>query len=61
MIQTTVIEAIAEQLFLAEKEKKSVEKFVDRYPELDEALAYTVQDRLIELKCEAEESAVSWA
>ncbi|MBB6444270.1 2-keto-4-pentenoate hydratase [Bacillus benzoevorans] len=56
MIKTAAIEEIAKQLFSAEKEKKSVEKFFDRYPELDEALAYQVQDRLVEMKCEAEKT-----
>jgi 2-oxo-3-hexenedioate decarboxylase len=56
MIKTNAIEEIAAKLFLAEKEKKAVSKFVDDYPELDEALAYTIQDRLIEMKCEAEKT-----
>ena len=54
MIKTNVIDQIAYELYQAEKEKTSVNKFVDRFPELDEALAYKVQDRLIELKCKEE-------
>ena len=54
MIKTTIIDQIAHELYQAEKEKTSVNKFVERFPELDEALAYQVQDRLIEIKCEAE-------
>ncbi|OLO26682.1 4-oxalocrotonate decarboxylase [Alkalihalophilus pseudofirmus] len=49
-----VIDQIASELFEAEKNKTSVNKFVDRFPELDEALAYQVQEKLVELKCEAE-------
>ena len=40
MIQTTIIDQIAHELYQAEKEKTSVNKFVERFPELDEALAY---------------------
>ncbi|RID88428.1 4-oxalocrotonate decarboxylase [Peribacillus asahii] len=54
MIQTAIIDQIADELYRAEKEKTSVNKFVERFPKLDEALAYKVQDRLIELKCEVE-------
>ena len=36
------------------KKKSSVDKFVERFPELDEALAYKVQERLIEIKCKEE-------
>jgi 2-oxo-3-hexenedioate decarboxylase len=54
LIKTNTIDQIAYELYQAEKEKRSVEKFVDKYPELDEALAYKVQDRLIELKCKEE-------
>ena len=54
MIKTDVIDQIAFELYEAEKQKKSVNKFVEAYPELDEALAYQVQERLIEIKCKEE-------
>lgn len=54
MINTSVVDQIAYELYLSEKEKRSIEKFVEKYPELDEALAYKVQDRLIEIKCKEE-------
>ncbi|SDN46683.1 2-keto-4-pentenoate hydratase [Bacillus sp. OK048] len=54
MIKTDVIDQIAFELYEAEKQKKSVNKFVEAYPELDEALAYQVQERLIEMKCKEE-------
>jgi 2-oxo-3-hexenedioate decarboxylase len=54
MIKTDVIDQIAFELYEAERQKKSVKKFVDAYPELDEALAYQVQERLIEIKCKEE-------
>lgn len=54
MIKTNMIDQIAYELLRAEKRKKAVSKFVDQYPELDEALAYEVQERLIEMKCKEE-------
>lgn len=54
MIKTNVIDQIAYELYRAEKEKCSVGKFVDRFPELDETLAYQIQDRLIDMKCKEE-------
>ncbi|WHY69643.1 fumarylacetoacetate hydrolase family protein [Neobacillus sp. SuZ13] len=56
MIKTDVIDQIAFELYNAEKQKKSVNKFVDVYPELDEGLAYQVQERLIEMKCREEQT-----
>ena len=54
MIKTDVIDQIAYELYQGRKKKKSVNKFVERFPELDEALAYQVQERLIEMKCKEE-------
>lgn len=54
MLKTDVVDVIANELFKAEKHGYSVDKFVDQYPELDEALAYRVQERLIEIKCKEE-------
>ncbi|WP_087974913.1 2-keto-4-pentenoate hydratase [Oceanobacillus rekensis] len=61
MIKTDVVDVIAKDLFDAEKNKTAVDKFVDKYPELDEALAYQIQDRLVEMK-EKEENTkrVGW-
>lgn len=56
MIKTDVIDQIAFELYNAEKQKKSVNRFVDVYPELDEGLAYQVQERLIEMKCREEQT-----
>lgn len=61
MIKTEVVDVIARELFEAEKNKTSVDQFVKKYPELDEALAYKVQDRLVEMKKEAENTVqVGW-
>lgn len=56
MTKTKIIEEIASKLFAAEKEKHSVSRFVDQYPALDEVLAYQVQERLVDMKCEAEQT-----
>lgn len=58
MLKTNVVDVIAYELFQAEKEKQSVKRFVDRFPELDEALAYKVQERLIEIKCKEENAKI---
>ncbi|WP_156291364.1 2-keto-4-pentenoate hydratase [Oceanobacillus salinisoli] len=61
MIKTDVVDVIAKELYDAEKNKTAVDKFVDQYPELDEALAYQIQDRLVEMKEEAEQTKrVGW-
>ncbi|KZE37776.1 4-oxalocrotonate decarboxylase [Bhargavaea cecembensis] len=61
MIKTDAVDDIAQELFKAEKNKTAVDKFVDRYPELDEAMAYQVQDRLVAMKVEAENTKqVGW-
>ncbi|SFD42520.1 2-oxo-3-hexenedioate decarboxylase [Lentibacillus persicus] len=61
MIKTDVVEAIASDLLNAEKSGTATNKFVDKYPELDETLAYQVQDKLVEMK-ETEEKTkrVGW-
>lgn len=56
MIKTDVITQIATELYLAEKHTTPVQRFVDRFPELDEALAYQVQEALIEIKCKEEQT-----
>lgn len=56
MIKTDVIDVIAHELYQAELKKYSVDKFVDKYPELDEAMAYKVQERLIGVKCKEEQT-----
>jgi 2-oxo-3-hexenedioate decarboxylase len=61
MIKTDVVDGIAIDLFEAEKNKKAIDKFVDKYPELDEALAYQIQDRLVEMKVKEENTKrVGW-
>lgn len=59
MIQTDVMDQIAEELYLAEKKVDEVDKFTDQFPELDVAFAYTIQDRLIEMKCNRENTNIS--
>lgn len=54
MLKTDIIDQIAAELFEAEKEAVPVQTFTERYPELDETLAYHIQDRLVEMKIEAE-------
>lgn len=56
MLKTDVVDVIANELYKAEKQRYSIDKFVDQYPELDEALAYRVQERLIEIKCREEKT-----
>lgn len=58
MIKTDLIERITQELFQSEKQRKPVKKFVDQYPELDEALAYKVQERLIKMKCKEENTRI---
>ncbi|MGG4454100.1 2-keto-4-pentenoate hydratase [Brevibacillus porteri] len=56
MLHKDTIEKIAASLFRAEREGFEVDKFVDQYPEWNADLAYRVQDRLIDMKCEAEKT-----
>ncbi|MCI1696529.1 2-keto-4-pentenoate hydratase [Aneurinibacillus aneurinilyticus] len=58
MILTDTVEAIAEELFTAEAKIQEIDTFIHRYPELDAALAYKVQERLIEMKCERQKTHV---
>ena len=61
MIKTDVIDDIANELYEAEKQIQSVATFVEKYPELDEKLAYQVQDRLVEIKAKEENTKrVGW-
>lgn len=53
------IEKIAATLLEAERERFEVDKFTDRYPELDVEMAYQIQDRLIEMKCELETTRIA--
>ena len=57
--KSEMIDKIAAMLFRAEKEAFAVDKFTDKYPELDVDLAYQIQDRLIKMKCRAENSKLS--
>ncbi|RLL43741.1 4-oxalocrotonate decarboxylase [Oceanobacillus piezotolerans] len=61
MIKTDVAEIIAKELLQAEKSRTAVNQFVEKYPELNEELAYQVQERLVEMK-EKEENTkrVGW-
>lgn len=56
---SNMIDQIASQLFAAEKECYEVDKFVDQYPELNIDLAYDIQDRLIQIKCEKENAKIA--
>ncbi len=61
MLKTEIVDAIANELLMAEKERKAIPTFADKYPELDADLAYTVQERLIEMKVEKEKTKrVGW-
>lgn len=61
VMNTDVVEVVAKELFMAERSKTAVNKFVDLYPELDERLAYEVQAQLIKMKIEAENTQqVGW-
>ncbi|WP_138419587.1 2-keto-4-pentenoate hydratase [Aquibacillus sediminis] len=59
MIETDVIGHIADELYNAETNAYEVDKFVDQFPELDVELAYHIQDRLIEMKCNKENAKIS--
>ena len=59
MIKTDTIEQIAYELYKAEREAYEINKFVDQYPELDLAIAYEIQDKLINIKCQKENTVVS--
>lgn len=59
MIKTDVIDHIAGELYKAERNAYEVDKFADQFPELDVELAYTIQERLIELKCKQENTKIS--
>lgn len=59
MLKTDVLEEITDILFHAEKDRVEIKKFVDQYPELTIDVAYTVQEKLIERKCQEEGTRVS--
>lgn len=59
MLKTDVLEEITDILFHAEKDRVEIKKFVDQYPELTIDVAYTVQEKLIERKCQEEGTKVS--
>ncbi|MGG1659112.1 2-keto-4-pentenoate hydratase [Brevibacillus sp. NRS-1366] len=59
MLQKETIDNIATALFSAEREAFEVDKFVDNYPQLNADLAYRAQERLIEMKCEAEKTKIA--
>ncbi|WP_209121068.1 2-keto-4-pentenoate hydratase [Alkalihalobacillus sp. BA299] len=59
MIKTDVINQIADELYKAERDRFEVDKFVDRFSELDIELAYQVQERLIEIKCQEEKTKIA--
>lgn len=54
-----MIDQIATKLYDAEKSGFDVTKFTTDYPELNVALAYDIQDRLIEMKCSQENTKIS--
>ncbi|WP_227002593.1 2-keto-4-pentenoate hydratase [Salicibibacter kimchii] len=51
---TDDINQIAVELYESERQKNPVNNFVDKYPQLDEASAYKVQEKLIEIKSSRE-------
>jgi 2-oxo-3-hexenedioate decarboxylase len=57
--ETELIEKIASILFKAEREAFEVDRMVDRYPELTSDLAYRIQNRVVELRSQAENSRIS--
>src|SRR5690606_21076208 len=61
MPKTEIVDAIANELLMAEKERKAIPTCADKYPALDADLAYTVQERLSEMKVEKEKTKrVGW-
>ena len=60
MIKTDVIDQIAYELFHAEKDSnRKSESLLDMYPDLlDTEFAYDVQDRLLDIKCEEENTRI---
>jgi len=59
MIKTDVVDQIVQDLFKAERDGCEVDKFVDQFPELNVELAYDIQEKLIEKKCQEEKTKVS--
>lgn len=59
MIKTDIIDQIAYELYRAEQEVCEINKFVERYPELNLAIAYEIQDKLISIKCQKENTVIS--
>ncbi len=59
MLKTATLDQIAYELYKAEKNVYEVTKFVDQYPELTVETAYDIQDKLIELKCQHEQTTIS--
>ena len=59
MLRVDVLEEITDILFHAEKNRVEVKKFVDQYPELTIDVAYKVQEKLIERKCQEEGTAIA--
>lgn len=59
MLTVDTLEEITNTLFLAEKERREIPKFVDRYPELDFDTAYDIQEKLIARKCHEEQTKVA--
>lgn len=59
MFKVDVLDDITDVLFHAEKNRMEIRKFVDQYPELDIDVAYTIQERLIERKCQEEATTVA--
>lgn len=59
MLQIDVQEEIVDILFHAEKERREIKRFVDKYPELTIDVAYTIQELLIKRKCLEEKTKVS--
>ncbi|MFD3445902.1 2-keto-4-pentenoate hydratase [Microbacteriaceae bacterium 4G12] len=52
------IDTIARKLYTAERDSQAVTKFTDQYPDLNAETAYSVQERLIEIKCSEEQAEV---
>lgn len=59
MLRTVEIHEIVQTLYEAERDRREIDKWTETYPELDEKLAYQIQDQLIEKKCKEEQTQIA--
>ncbi|SER69420.1 2-keto-4-pentenoate hydratase [Psychrobacillus sp. OK032] len=58
-METITMESVVQDLFEAEKDVKTLPQFANEYPGMDENTAYDIQEKLVQKKCEEENTTVS--